>query len=78
MRIRSLLFALLGILTPLWSQSLGLFEGQNDIGTLNTPGTASYDATKHIYSVSSGGENTTQTNPPKTTKGSSFCMIAQE
>ncbi len=51
------MFALLAIWTPLWSQSLGLFEGHNDIGTLTTPGTASYVATKHIYNVSSGGEN---------------------
>jgi len=46
---------------PLASQthpgSLGIFEGQSDIGSLAVPGTASYDAASGSYSITSTGVN---------------------
>ncbi len=37
--------------------SIGIFEGQQDVGTLLHPGTAHYDSDKHSYEVSGSGAN---------------------
>ena len=38
-------------------QSLGVFEGQSDVGNTPRAGSASYDAVRHEYSVTGGGAN---------------------
>ncbi len=39
------------------AQSLGIFQGQQDIGTVLHPGFVEYDATQHTYTVSGSGDN---------------------
>ena len=42
---------------PLAAGSLGIFEGQNDIGNVLHPGSAEYSAGANTYTVSGSGEN---------------------
>ena len=37
--------------------SLGLFEGQSDVGAVMQPGTAEFDGEAKSYTVSGSGEN---------------------
>lgn len=37
--------------------SLGIFEGQSDVGSVNPKGTMAYDAVKGTYSIKAAGEN---------------------
>jgi hypothetical protein len=39
------------------SESLGIFEGQDDIGKVNKPGSATYDAEKQEYTIKGSGAN---------------------
>jgi TolB protein len=39
------------------STPLGIFEGQQDVGTVPIPGAAHYDASKQTYSVTGNGDN---------------------
>jgi TolB protein len=39
------------------TQSLGIFSGQTDVGTVLHPGAVDYDSAKHTYTVSGSGEN---------------------
>ncbi len=39
------------------SQSLGIFEGQSDVGAVSPPGLATYDAAKGTYTLTSAGAN---------------------
>ena len=39
------------------SGSLGIFEGQSDVGSVTPPGTLTYSPTSHIYSVTAAGAN---------------------
>jgi TolB protein len=39
------------------AQSLGIFEGQSDVGSVNPPGSAHYDLTTGIYTMTSSGAN---------------------
>ena len=39
------------------SESLGIFEGQTDVGTVTPPGTAKFDTASGSYEVSSAGAN---------------------
>jgi TolB protein len=38
-------------------ESLGIFEGHSDVGTVLHPGTATYDAAKGTYTLTGSGEN---------------------
>ena len=38
-------------------RSLGIFTGQQDVGTVLHPGSIQYDSAKHTYTVSGSGEN---------------------
>src|SRR5260370_22480040 len=38
-------------------ESLGIFERQNDIGNVNKPGSATYDAEKQEYTIKGSGAN---------------------
>lgn len=37
--------------------SLGMFDGQSDVGSVAPPGTLAYDSTKQVYSVTAAGAN---------------------
>jgi hypothetical protein len=37
--------------------SLGIFEGEGDVGVLLHPGKLQYDSQKQIYSITASGEN---------------------
>jgi len=54
-------FALLLQLRPLAAQpaskSLGVFDGQSDVGSVTPPGTLSYDAASNVYTISAAGAN---------------------
>jgi TolB protein len=39
------------------TESLGIFERQNDIGNVNKPGSAAYDAEKQEYTINGSGAN---------------------
>src|ERR1035441_9590194 len=39
------------------TQSLGIFSGQTDVGTVLHPGAVDFDSAKHTYTVSGSGEN---------------------
>ena len=39
------------------SESLGIFERQNDVGKINKPGSAAYDAEKQEYTIAGSGAN---------------------
>ena len=39
------------------SASIGIFEGNGDIGTSLKPGSVQYDSTKKTYTIAGGGEN---------------------
>ncbi len=39
------------------SGSLGIFEGQSDVGSVTPPGTAVFDPATHVYTVTSAGAN---------------------
>ncbi len=55
-----LLLAFAGVTTlcPIAAQAqLGLFAGDGDVGTVLHPGSASFDAAKHIYTITGSGEN---------------------
>ena len=43
---------------PARAASLGVFEGQSDIGSVTPPGTGRYDADSGIYTLTSAGANT--------------------
>lgn len=42
---------------PAPAQSLGIFEGQSDVGSVNPPGVASYSLATGVYTISSSGAN---------------------
>jgi Tol biopolymer transport system component len=42
---------------PAAAQSLGVFEGQSDVGSVNPPGVAHYDLTTGTYTLTSSGAN---------------------
>ncbi|MFZ0744504.1 MAG: hypothetical protein WAM85_08855 [Terracidiphilus sp.] len=37
--------------------SLGIFEGQADVGSVQPPGTLMYDSTSHVYTITGAGAN---------------------
>jgi Tol biopolymer transport system component len=39
------------------AQSLGIFQGQSDVGSVNPPGTAAYDHSTGVYTIHSSGAN---------------------
>jgi TolB protein len=39
------------------AQTIGVFDGHQDVGTVLTPGTAEYDASQQTYTLSASGEN---------------------
>jgi len=50
--------AFLGVLTgPAMAASLGIFDGQADVGSVSPPGTAVYDAKTDTYAITSAGAN---------------------
>jgi hypothetical protein len=65
MSVRSIRFiaglAILAVFTlaaPLLrSQKIGIFDGQQDVGTVLHPGSAEFDAAHNIYTVTGSGEN---------------------
>jgi Tol biopolymer transport system component len=44
------------------SPALGVFEGQNDIGSVQHPGGVQYDSARQAYTITGGGENMWFTN----------------
>ena len=54
----SLLFASLAAFGQAASGPLGMFTGQNDVGTILHPGSAKYDDAGHAYTVTGSGDNT--------------------
>ncbi len=54
----SLLFASLAAFGQAASGPLGIFTGQNDVGTILHPGSAKYDDAGHAYTVTGSGDNT--------------------
>lgn len=50
----------LAVIAPVHPQtpgSLGIFEGQSDVGSVTPPGTAVFDPATHVYTVISAGAN---------------------
>jgi len=45
-----------GLLTA-QSKALGIFEGQTDVGSVTPPGTAAFDASSGVYTVTAAGAN---------------------
>jgi hypothetical protein len=39
------------------SHSLGIFQGQSDVGSVTPPGTAAYDSVSGVYTITSAGAN---------------------
>src|SRR5512140_2499886 len=39
------------------ASSLGIFEGETDVGAVGKPGSAHFDAQQQSYTVTGGGEN---------------------
>lgn len=62
-RFTLLLGLILGLLAVIASApaqepgSLGIFEGQSDVGSVTPPGTAVFDSATHVYTVTSAGAN---------------------
>ncbi|MFP5230164.1 MAG: TolB family protein [Acidobacteriota bacterium] len=49
--------ALGGFSVPVHAQTLGLFEGQTDVGSVTPPGSASYDSASQNYTLTAAGAN---------------------
>jgi TolB protein len=43
--------------SPAFAQSLGIFENQSDVGSVSPPGSAHYDLTTGVYTITSSGAN---------------------
>ena len=54
----SLLFVSLAVFGQAISGQLGIFTGQNDVGTILHPGSAKYDEAGRAYTVTGSGDNT--------------------
>src|SRR5438132_10784613 len=48
--------------TSVYSEELGLFDNQMDVGRVTRPGSTSFDPSSRSYSVAGGGENMWFTN----------------
>jgi Tol biopolymer transport system component len=53
----TLLFASSLFVPAAHAQSFGIFEGQSDVGTVNPPGSAHFDASMGVYTITSSGAN---------------------
>ena len=56
-RIFTGIILILAALPAAPQSSVGIFEGESDIGTLLHPGASEYDSAKKTYTLTSGGEN---------------------
>ena len=52
-----LLMVLCLLACPAPAQSVGIFEGQSDVGSVNPPGSAQYDLNTGVYTITSAGAN---------------------
>jgi TolB protein len=55
--ILALIYLCIPLLSFSQSESLGIFERHNDIGKVNKPGSAAYDAEKQEYTIKGSGAN---------------------
>jgi len=53
----ALLFTAFLFARPVLAQSIGIFDGQSDVGTVTPPGSAHFDDASGVYSIASSGAN---------------------